>query len=147
VQVKTRDRRLRFSDLNGVLPRFALLRREHTDGRRPGVARFVVVSNTRPGPDLEARLGRSTWPADVAVLWPGGPNTHVELQLPAPWPDLDAAMRACVSQASSVPFPSLSVGDHVIPPGRGHVIPPAGPAMDVTWWTWWPGGRRARAVC
>jgi hypothetical protein len=36
VQVKTRDRRLRFSDLTGVLPRFALLRREHVGGAAAG---------------------------------------------------------------------------------------------------------------
>lgn len=108
VQVKTRDRPLRFSDLNEVMPRFALLRREHTEGRRSGAARFAVVSNTEPGPDLRARLAGPSWPADVAVLWPNGPDIHVELQLPTPWPDLGAAMQACIAQAGSVPFPSLT---------------------------------------
>ncbi|MGH3947589.1 MAG: dsDNA nuclease domain-containing protein [Pseudonocardiaceae bacterium] len=107
VQVKTRDRPLRFSDLNEVMPRFALLRREHAEGRRPGTARFAVVSNTEPGPDLRGRLVGPTWPADVAVLWPNGPDTYAELQLPTPWPDLGTAMQACIAQAGSVPFPSL----------------------------------------
>ncbi|BCB73640.1 hypothetical protein GCM10022251_77670 [Phytohabitans flavus] len=84
VQVKTRERPLWFSDLNGVLPRFAALRQEHAEGRRPGAAWFVVVSNIQPGPELQARLAQPMWPADVAVLWPGGPDTHAGLQLPAP---------------------------------------------------------------
>ncbi|WP_165367663.1 dsDNA nuclease domain-containing protein [Phytoactinopolyspora endophytica] len=108
VQVKTRQRALRFSDFSGVLERFAVLRREHSEDRRSGEARFVIVSNTGPGPDLLARLAQPTWPADVSVLWPGGPAAHVELQVPAPWADVGAAMHACVAQAGAVPFASLA---------------------------------------
>lgn len=107
-QVKTRDRPLRFSDLNGVLPRFALLRREHADGKRTGTPQFAVISNTEPGPDLRGRLAAPTWPADVAVLWPNGPDIPGDLQLPTPWPDIGAAMQACVAQAALVPFPRLT---------------------------------------
>lgn len=108
VQVKTRNRPLRFSDLNGVLPRFAALRREHVEGRRAGAAQFAIVSNIEPGSDLQARLTRSTWPVDVVVLWPGEPNTNLDLRLPAPWPDVSAAMEACIAAAALVPFPSLA---------------------------------------
>jgi hypothetical protein len=108
-QVKTRNRPLWFSDLNGALPRFAALRREHAEGRRQGAAHFVIVSNTEPGPELRARLAQPTWPADVAFLWPGGAsNTHVDLVVPAPWPDLGTALQSCVEQAGLVPFPSLA---------------------------------------
>jgi len=108
VQVKTRNRPLRFSDLNEALPRFARLRREHAEGRRAGTPRFAVVSNTEPGPDLRIRMAAPTWPADVVVLWPDGPDIPVDLVLPAPWPDLGAAMHGCVTQASLVPFASLA---------------------------------------
>jgi len=108
VQVKTRNRPLRFSDLNEALPRFARLRREHAEGKRTGTPRFAVVSNTEPGPDLRIRMAAPTWPADVAVLWPHGPDIPDDLMLPAPWPDLGAAMQGCITQASLVPFASLA---------------------------------------
>ncbi|MEA5362798.1 dsDNA nuclease domain-containing protein [Amycolatopsis sp., V23-08] len=108
VQVKTRERPLRFSDLDGVLPRFEQLRRAHAGGERVGDAGFAIVSNAAPGPDLRARIASSSWPSDVALVWPGGTAGGVDLSLPTPWKGLQEAMEACVELAGGVPFPSLA---------------------------------------
>jgi hypothetical protein len=53
VQVKTRSEALTEGDIEGAIQRFARLRREHADGRRPGAAAFSVLANVQPGPKLE----------------------------------------------------------------------------------------------
>jgi hypothetical protein len=108
VQVKTRNRPLRYSDLHGVLPRFAALRQEHAEGRRSGAAMFVIVGNTEPGPELRARMEQPTWPADVVLLWPECPDVEAGLQIPTPWSDISAALQACIAKAGLIPFPSLA---------------------------------------
>jgi hypothetical protein len=107
VQVKTRNRLLRPSDVDTALRRFDALRGEHNHGRRSGTARFVLISNVEPGPELRARLARTEWPGDVVLLWPGCPNPDVDLQVPAAWPDFAVGLQACVAQAALIPFGSL----------------------------------------
>lgn len=108
IQVKTRGRPLRHSDIDTALQRFDSLRRAHMQGKRPGTVRFAVVSNVEPGPELRARLRETHWPKDVALLWPGCPDPHPSLALPAAWPDLETGLEACVAQAQLIPFGSLT---------------------------------------
>ena len=108
VQVKTRNHPLRLSDVDTALERFDVLRDEHTHGRRSGMARFALVSNVEPGPELCARLAGTEWPGDVVLLWPDCPNLGGNLQLPAAWPDFAAGLQACMAQAALIPFGSLT---------------------------------------
>lgn len=52
VQVKTRSAPIMPSDIDDVLRRFSQLRREHAEGRREGLARFVIIVNSAPSPDV-----------------------------------------------------------------------------------------------
>ncbi|MGB2882517.1 MAG: hypothetical protein WBC08_12225, partial [Rhodoferax sp.] len=71
VQVKTRNRPLIRSDIEGVLERFATLQQEHASGGRAGDSQFVVVSNQPPGEAL-ARAVAERDLSYVSLEWPGG---------------------------------------------------------------------------
>lgn len=107
IQVKTRSRALRSSDIDSALRRFGELRAEHRERRRTREVRFAVVSNVAPGPELAASLSSAEWPDDVAVVWPGQPGP-AELMLPPASPDLATAVEACIVQAELIPFGSLA---------------------------------------
>jgi hypothetical protein len=107
VQVKTRSRPLVFSDIDGALQRFEIIRQEHASGRRPGVVSFVIASNVQPGPELARRIADPTWPQDVALHWPST-ATPIPPSLPAPWPDVEAALADVSARASSLPFARLA---------------------------------------
>jgi hypothetical protein len=106
VQVKTRSKALTKGDIEGAIQRFARLRREHADGRRPGAASFAVVANVQPGPKLAKRLKGEDWPADTRLSWPGKELTNNEA-LPAAWRDVADGVASCVALAAVLPFGSL----------------------------------------
>ena len=56
IQVKTRNRQIQLADVESTLDRFVALRLEHSQGRRAGIARFAVVCNNEPGPELREQL-------------------------------------------------------------------------------------------
>ncbi len=107
IQIKTRSRPIRLSDISTALDHFDRLRATH-DGnsavRRP---RFAIVSNIEPGPDLEERLGSPDWPHDVAFSSPGHLD-HVHELAPPPWRSVESALEWCVSAATQLPFQSIS---------------------------------------
>jgi hypothetical protein len=107
VQVKTRSGTLVFSDIESALQRFETIRHEHSAGRRPGTASFVIASNVAPGPQLTERLADPAWPTDVAIHWPGG-GAVIPPGLPTPWPDVEAALADVSASASSLPFAKLA---------------------------------------
>ena len=105
-QIKTRGSRLIFSDIESALTRFDQIRAEHVDGRRSGACRFVVVSNTAPGPDLAERAAGADWPKDVTLLHPG--SASAEASLPEPWETVSDAFEACRAAAETLPFSILA---------------------------------------
>lgn len=108
IQVKTRQRALRRSDIESAVVRFATLRAEHDGGNRSGIARFAIVSNSVPGAHLLRQIQGEDWPSDIALVWPGGSVGAKDLDLPAPESDLSGAVRMCVEQAREVPFSNLA---------------------------------------
>jgi hypothetical protein len=108
IQVKTRSREIQFSDVESALDRFSSLRKEHSQGRRPGAARFALVVNEEPGPDLQQRLGEQDWPGDVAFISPGASVNAVNLAVPRPWPTIGSGLAACEAKAALVPFSTLA---------------------------------------
>lgn len=108
IQVKTRGRKIQFSDVESALDRFSGLREEHAQGRRPGVARFALVVNAEPGPDLQQRLGEQGWPSDVAFISPGASVNAENLAVPRPWPTIGLGLAACEAKAALVPFSTLA---------------------------------------
>ncbi|WP_331752773.1 ATP-binding protein (plasmid) [Streptomyces sp. NBC_00637] len=113
VQVKTRLDSLTWSDVQGAVEQFARIRDEHTAGRRAGTPWLVVVTNADLGPDLLARTGRVSWPADVSLMGPGRPHP-AETWLPEPGRDLAAMLAGCIEEAERVPFGSLSAATLVL---------------------------------
>ncbi|WP_229176997.1 ATP-binding protein [Bradyrhizobium ivorense] len=107
LQVKTRRASLVFGDIDDALDRFAAIRKEHAAGRRKGRPFFAIIANVSPGPQLKERLAEPGWPADVAVLWPGGPLATGK-GLPAPQVDVNSMFAACCDLARSLPFAMLA---------------------------------------
>ncbi len=105
-QVKTRGSQLIFSDIDGALARFDQIRAEHTAGRRSGACQFVIISNTTPGPDLSKRVSSQTWPADVALMYPG--SASLDASLPEPWASIVDGFQACRTAAETLPFAILA---------------------------------------
>ena len=105
VQVKTRKRPIRHSDIEATLIRFSDLRAKHT-GASASPARFAIVSNAEPGSDLKKRLVSSRWPNDVVFSSPRH-HGNVHALAPPPWPSLGEAFHWCVAAASQLAFQSL----------------------------------------
>jgi hypothetical protein len=105
VQVKTRTGPLTEGDIEGAMKRFALLRREHANGKRPGVAAFAIVANAQPGPKLADRLKGEDWPTDTTLCWPA--NAPTDKALPAAWRDVAEGLASCADLAAALPFGSL----------------------------------------
>jgi hypothetical protein len=105
-QVKTRGSQLIFSDIDGALARFDQIRAEHTAGRRRCACQFVIISNTTPGPDLSKRVSSQTWPADVALMYPG--SGSLDASLPEPWASIVDGFQACRTAAETLPFAILA---------------------------------------
>ena len=105
-QVKTRGSQLIFSDIDDALARFDQIRAEHTAGRRSGACQFVIISNTTPGPDLSKRVSSQTWPADVALMYPG--SASLDASLPEPWASIVDGFQACRTAAETLPFAILA---------------------------------------
>lgn len=108
IQVKTRKRSLRLSDIQQEISRFAAVRAEHVAGKRSRTARFAVVSNSPPGADLLRQIQGDDWPGDIALVWPGDSVGAVDLDLPAPQSDLPKAVQQCVALAETIPFSNLA---------------------------------------
>ena len=107
VQVKSRQHALSSGDIDGALERFATLRREHHEGRRDGAPLFVIASNAAPNGPLDERLYAADWPADIQLIWPGGPAI-ADPAVPLPSPNVAGAHARCTELASHLPFGLLS---------------------------------------
>lgn len=108
VQVKTRAQAITPSDVESALSRFARIRSEHAEGRRPGEAHFVIVANQHPSPVLAASIARKMLGKDVVVFHPDQPVDVPLAWLPPAWRDIDEAVRWCVAKASGVPHAMLA---------------------------------------
>ncbi|MFF5393329.1 hypothetical protein ACFY5H_34350 [Streptomyces sp. NPDC013012] len=106
LQVKMRSNALGWSDIRGAVEQFDKIRKEHTEGRRSGIPALTVITNATPGPRLMKKIQSASWPADVALLWPGGPQTQ-DTWLPPPQQDITGLLQWCVEEAGRVPFGSL----------------------------------------
>lgn len=106
VQVKTRQGALAVGDITGALERFTVIRAEHISGARTVTARFVIASNAAPAPKLAEMLASANWPKDVQIHWPDGPVVTTPA-LPQPPIDVSAAVSACNTLASALPFAML----------------------------------------
>lgn len=106
-QVKTRSSPLIFSDIDSALTRFNSIRGEHDVGRRSGEAKFAIVSNSEPGPELSDRLRSEGWPSDVSLLWPGSTGAK-EPALPVPWRSVSDGFASCRATAETLPFSILA---------------------------------------
>lgn len=107
VQVKTRNRSLILSDIEGALDRFATLREAHTSGRRASEAQFVVVSNQRPGEALMRALAERGL-SYVSMEWPEGRIGTQAPGLPPAWRDIPNAFAWCAATAEQLPLRTIA---------------------------------------
>lgn len=108
IQVKTRSRPLKYSDIDGAIQRFDLLRIEHQNGVRPNSAKFVVVSNIEPGEALLERISQPAWPGDVQIVWPDSISDSLDDRLPMPWKNISDAFAKCAELAAAIPYGMLA---------------------------------------
>ncbi|WP_434131232.1 SEC-C domain-containing protein [Sporomusa sphaeroides] len=108
IQVKTRSRPLKYSDIDGAIQRFDLLRIEHQNGVRPNSAKFVVVSNIEPGEALLERISQQAWPGDVQIVWPDSISDSLDNRLPMPWKNISDAFAKCAELAATIPYGMLA---------------------------------------
>ena len=106
VQVKTRDRPIRHSDIETTLKRFSDLRVRY-NGSSATALRFAIVSNAEPSSNLKKRLVSVNWPDDVVFASPGH-HANVHDLAPPPWSSVEDALHWCVAAASQLAFQSLS---------------------------------------
>ena len=105
IQVKTRSRPIRYSDLERTLKRFSDLRDRHTSS--PAIApRFAIVSNAEASDDLGKRIRSIHWPGDVVFSSPRH-KASVHPLAPSPWPSVEDALHWCIAIASQFAFQSL----------------------------------------
>lgn len=107
VQVKTRNRSLILSDIEGALERFTTLREEHTSSRRAGDAQFVVVSNQAPGEALVRALAERGL-SYVSLEWPEGRIGSQAPGLPPAWRDIPSAVTWCATAAEQLPLRTIA---------------------------------------
>lgn len=107
VQVKTRSKPIIPSDISGALERFEDLRKEHTEGRRKGVASFFIVANQAPSVQLQQTIDDKKLPSDVLFVWPQS-TFERHLVLPPAWESLTDAVTWCIAQAEKLKFSLLS---------------------------------------
>ncbi|MDZ3831939.1 MAG: SEC-C metal-binding domain-containing protein [Sphingopyxis sp.] len=105
-QIKTRNDLLQPSDIAGTLERFADLRAEHENGKRPGTARFVIATNATPSASLLKAIEAQDWPADVELHWPAGPEPKDQC-LPRPADDIAGMIGLGSELADKLPFALL----------------------------------------
>ncbi|MCW5319836.1 ATP-binding protein [Verminephrobacter aporrectodeae subsp. tuberculatae] len=103
VQVKTRNRPLIQSDIEGALSRFTALQQEHTSGRRAGEAQFVIVS-TQPPCSALAKRDLSY----VSLEWPVGRLGPQTQALPPAWRDIPSAVAWCTTVAEKLPLRTIA---------------------------------------
>ena len=102
IQVKFRTTKLKPSDIESTLRRFARIKAEHESGTRSGVARFFIFTNSSPGPGLSDLLQRQEWSGLATLWWPTNENNSH--RLPPAWPDIEAAFSWCSARAEAIPF-------------------------------------------
>ena len=107
VQVKNRSAPLTATDISGTLQRFQALGLEHKEERREGRAVFVIAANIHPGSALLKSIEDAHWPPDVTICWPDNPFT-IDKSLPAPQPNIPAALAQCVALAATLPYALLA---------------------------------------
>jgi len=105
IQVKTRQDALRRNDIASALDNFVKLRAAHqvADGRS-GEARFAIVSNAEPGPQLAREVDGPSWPDDVELVTPVRSSRN---GLPVTAASPDGMLDVCRSLAANVPFGGL----------------------------------------
>ncbi len=108
LQIKTRAKSLQRGDVAGALERFNEIRDAHNSGDRTGTAIFRIVTNVAPSVALREDLNADEWPADVQVMWPGGPSDVEGEYLPPAWQDLAAAIKWCKEAARAIPFAAVA---------------------------------------
>ena len=107
VQVKTRNRSMRPSDIETTLKRFAALRATRTSSMAGRMLRFGIISNADPSSDLKERLESTDWPEDIIYSSPGNRASIHEIA-PPPWRSVECALRWCVAASSQLTFQSLA---------------------------------------
>ena len=107
IQVKTRNRPIRPSDIEATLNRFSKLRASHEASMSKGTVRFAIVSNIQPSPALAEQLDSPSWPSDIAFSSPGRTD-YVHTLAPPPWDSLGNAVDWCISRVTQLPFQSLT---------------------------------------
>lgn len=108
IQVKTRSQPIMPADIKSTMDRFDALRQEHQQGRRQGLATFVVVVNRALGPSLAEQIETGKLAGDVEILLPGRVCSGDVGQLPPAWADIDEAVSWCVDRAATVPLAILA---------------------------------------
>lgn len=100
VQVKSRSKRVQFSDIASALERFEHYRARHASGSRGGQPEFVLALNQEPAPALSTRISAGEFPQDVRF---GRPAQAIP-GLPPVWTDNEEAFSWCVARAETLPF-------------------------------------------
>jgi hypothetical protein len=100
VQIKSRSKAIRFSDISSALARFDQYRFRHASGSRLGQAGFVLALNQDVAPALGARIAAGEFHADVHFLYPGKSLP----ELPPTWVDNEEAFFWCIQKAEQLPF-------------------------------------------
>ena len=107
VQIKTRNRPIRPSDIETTLKSFSDLRAMHAASLPGKVLRFAIVTNAEPSSDLKKKLESADWPQDIVFSSPGH-RASIHALAPPPWPSVESALRWCVDAASQLAFQSLA---------------------------------------
>jgi len=104
IQVKLRNRPLRYGDISGSIDQFQDIRAEHAAGKRAGTPELRIVTNAVLGAGLAALNVSEDWPQDVRIVSPGDDSED----FPPSWSNVDEAIAWCVEKALDIPFGALA---------------------------------------
>lgn len=105
VQVKMRGQDLTWTDIRTAMDRFTSIRAAHANGKRPGVASFVVLSNAPPTSALRDRMEHIEWPSDVSIVWPGAGG---DPRIPVPQRSIVDLFKSVASEVATIPYRSVA---------------------------------------
>lgn len=100
IHIKTHSGQLQWDHIKETIDEFERLRKEHNEGKRPGSALFVIVTNAALDAELTKDIQHKFWPKDIAIKTPHSKEVYAEL--PPAWLDIMQGVKWCVDHVNEM---------------------------------------------
>ncbi|MCG7551642.1 ATP-binding protein [Pseudoalteromonas sp. Of7M-16] len=107
IQVKTRNRKLIKSDIDGALSRFQEIQDKYNCSLRVGSPKFLIIANNDASKNLSEFIDSGGFPENVNYFSPQKNLEELPDFCPPPWDSVEDAFEWCHSKASELPFSEI----------------------------------------